>query len=169
MLLILTHWLTKYISAFRVFDYISFRALSSCLISLIVTIMIGEKVIAWLMRLKVGQTVRDDGPQTHLAKTGTPTMGGVLIIVSIVITVLLFADLTNPYIWLLLFVLVATGAIGFIDDYRKIVYKNPKGLSGRLKLIFQTLITIVVVVVLLYMIKMPKQEPMIAPQKTTSS
>jgi phospho-N-acetylmuramoyl-pentapeptide-transferase len=163
MLLYLTHWLTKIIGAFRVFDYVSFRAVSSCLVSLFFSIGVGKRVIAWLLSLKVGQTVRSDGPQTHLIKSGTPTMGGVLIILSVTVTTLLFADLTNPYIWLLLFVLISTGIIGFIDDYKKIVYKDPKGLSGRAKMMMQTTIAIVVAFVLLYVIKLPNTAEIVVP------
>ena len=163
MLLLLTHWLAKSIGAFRVFDYVSFRALSSCLVSLFFSILVGGRVINWLISIKVGQTVRNDGPQTHLVKSGTPTMGGVLVILSVVVTTLLFADLTNPYIWLLMFVLVSTGIIGFIDDYKKIVYKDPKGLSGKIKMVLQTLITIVVVSVLLLVIKLPNTTEIVIP------
>ncbi len=163
MLLFLTHMLTNVIGGFRVFDYISFRALSSCLVSLFFSIFVGKKVINWLISLKVGQTVRNDGPQTHLIKTGTPTMGGVLIILSVTVTTLLFADLTNPYIWLLLFVLISTGGIGFIDDYKKIVYKDPKGMSARTKMILQTLISLIVAVVLLYVIKLPNTTEIVVP------
>ena len=163
MILFLTHLLTKFVGAFRVFDYVSFRGITACLFSLVMTIIVGNRVILWLTRLKVGQTVRNDGPQTHLAKTGTPTMGGVLIILSVVITNLLFADLTNPYNWLLLFVMVSTGAIGFVDDYRKIVYKNPKGLSGKAKLLFQSLIALVVGVTLCYVLKLPNLGEIVVP------
>lgn len=163
MLLFLTHWLTKFIGAFRVFDYVSFRALLSCLVSLFFSILVGRRVISWLIRIKVGQTVRNDGPQTHLVKTGTPTMGGVLVILSIIFTTLIFADLTNSYVWLLLFVLVSTGAIGFIDDYRKIVYKNSKGLSGRAKMVLQTLIALIVALVLLYAIELPQALEFVIP------
>ena len=167
MLLYITHLLTKVIGAFRVFDYVSFRAITACLFSLILTILIGNRVIAWLYKLKVGQTVRDDGPKTHLAKKGTPTMGGVLIIISVTLTNLLFADLTNAFIWLLLFVLISTGAIGFIDDYKKIVYKDSKGLSGRKKLLFQSLIAIVVSLVLCYVLKLPSVGEMVIPFSKT--
>ncbi len=163
MLLFLTHILEKFIGGFRVFDYVSFRAITACLFSLILSIAVGNQVIAWLTTLKVGQMVRSDGPQTHLAKTGTPTMGGVLIILTVTITNLLFADLTNPYIWLLLFVLLSTGAVGFIDDYRKVVYKNPKGLSGRSKIISQTLIALVVGFVLFYWLQLPKSMELVIP------
>ena len=167
MLLYITHLLTKLIGAFRVFDYVSFRAITACLFSLIFTILIGNRVIVWLLKLKVGQSVRDDGPQTHLAKTGTPTMGGVLIIFSVVLTNLLFADLSNKFIWLLLFVLISTGSIGFIDDYKKIVYKNSKGLSGRNKLLFQSLIAIIVGLVLCYVLKLPHVGEMVVPFSKT--
>lgn len=163
MLLWLAHFMMRFVKAFRVFDYVSFRALLSCLMSLGFSILVGDKVIAQLTRLKVGQSVRRDGPETHLIKAGTPTMGGVLIILSIVVTTLLFADLSNPYIWLLLFVLVATGAIGFIDDYKKVVYKDSKGLSARLKMLYQTIIALVVGLFLLYVIKLPNTTAVVIP------
>ncbi len=163
MLLWLTQWLTKYQGAFRVFDYVSFRALLSCFFSLIISILYGNRVIDWLIKLKVGQSVRTDGPQTHLVKAGTPTMGGVLIIISVGISTLIFADLTNVYIWLLFFVMVTTGAIGFIDDYKKIVYKNSKGMSARTKMISQTIITLVLVLVLLYIVRLPKTTEVVIP------
>lgn len=163
MLLILAHFLSQFVKAFRVFDYISFRALLACLGSLIFSILVGGPVIKWLTHLKVGQMVRDDGPGSHLAKTGTPTMGGVLIILSIVFATLLFADLANPYIWLVVFVLVATGAIGFVDDYKKIVHKNPKGLNAKAKMVAQTLIAVFVVVFLLDIIKLPNTEGLVIP------
>jgi phospho-N-acetylmuramoyl-pentapeptide-transferase len=163
MLLFLAEWLSKYVGAFRVFEYVSFRALSSCLVALIFSIIIGKAVINWLLSIKIGQMIRDDGPQSHLAKAGTPTMGGVLIIISVTLTVLLFADLTNSYIWLLLFVLISTGAIGFMDDYKKIVFKNSKGVSARAKLLLQTMITAIVVIVLLVVIKIPNSTELVIP------
>lgn len=153
MFLLLTQLLEKSISAFRVFDYVTFRALIACLFSLLISISLGEVVIRWLTKLKIGQLVRTDGPQTHLVKTGTPTMGGVLIIISVLVTTLLFADLFNPYIWMLLFVLCATGAIGFIDDYKKIVYKNSRGLSGKAKMLWQSLIAVFIGLILLKLLK----------------
>lgn len=163
MLLILAHILAQFVKAFRIFDYISFRALLACLVSLTFSILVGNKVILWLAKLKVGQTVRNDGPDTHLVKSGTPTMGGVLIILSIVVTTLLFADLTNLYIWLVMFVLVATGGIGFVDDYKKIVYKDSKGLNARAKMICQTLIALLVAVFLLYVVKLPNTTGLVIP------
>ncbi|MCX8514858.1 MAG: hypothetical protein RL017_106 [Pseudomonadota bacterium] len=163
MLFLLAEWLSKYVGAFRVFEYVSFRALSSCLVSLIFSILIGKSVINWLISIKIGQTIRNDGPQSHLAKAGIPTMGGVLIIISVTLTALLFADLTNSYIWLLLFVLISTGAIGFMDDYKKIVFKNSKGVSARAKLLLQTMITAIVVIVLLVVIKIPNSTELVIP------
>lgn len=163
MLLFLASFCEHRLSLLRLLDYVTFRALAACLFSLLFSILAGNKVIIWLTRLKVGQNVRIDGPQTHLAKTGTPTMGGVLIIISVVITDLLFADLLNPYIWLLFFVLIGTGAIGFIDDYRKLVYKNSKGLSGRKKMLFQALIAFIAGIFLLYVVHLPKTMEFVVP------
>ncbi|MCE3268982.1 MAG: phospho-N-acetylmuramoyl-pentapeptide-transferase, partial [Burkholderiales bacterium] len=163
MLLFLADIFEHHFSMLRLFDYVTFRALAACLFSLLFSILAGNKVITWLTHLKVGQSVRDDGPQTHLVKTGTPTMGGVLIIISVVITDLLFTDLFNPYIWLLLFVLVGTGAVGFIDDYRKIVYKDSKGLPGRKKMLFQGLIALIAGIVLLSIVHLPKTMEFVVP------
>ncbi len=163
MLLILTHYLAKYVNGFRVFDYVTFRALLACLFSLLISIVMGNKVINWLITLKVGQSVREDGPEAHLVKTGTPTMGGVLIILTIIITNLLFSDLSNLFIWLLLFILIATGAIGFVDDYKKVVFKNSKGLSGTKKLFFQSLIVVIAVLFLIYFIKLPNTTMVVVP------
>lgn len=163
MLYLLAQFLEKFIGAFRVFDYVTFRALLAGIVSLTISMAFGKRVIAWLTSLKIGQTVRNDGPQTHLVKSGTPTMGGVLIIISITLTVLLVADLSNLYIWLLLFVLISTGALGFIDDYRKIVYKDPKGLPPRAKMVSQSLIAIASGLFLIYVIKMPNTTEVVIP------
>lgn len=163
MLLFISQWLATIIGAFRVFEYVSFRALLSCLFSLILSIIIGKCVIRWLIGLKVGQIVRDNGPNSHATKNGTPTMGGVLIILSVIVSVLLFADLTNAYVWLLLFILVSTGLIGFLDDYKKIIYKNSKGLSGKLKIFLQSLITIIAILVLIKIVKLPHTTEVVIP------
>ncbi len=163
MILLLTHYLTKFYGAFRLFDYVSFRALVACLFSLVLSILLGNSVIAWLLHLKVGQSIRGDGPQSHLIKRGTPTMGGVLIIIAICITTLLFSDLKNRYIWLLLFTLVATGAIGFVDDYLKVVKKNSKGLKGLIKLSCQSIIAVIVCLVLFYYLHLPKATDLVIP------
>lgn len=163
MLYLLAQYLESHIGAFRVFDYVTFRAVLAGILSLLISMSFGPRVIRWLTSLKVGQMVRNDGPQTHLVKTGTPTMGGVLIIISIVVTTLLVADLTNLYIWLLLFVLVSTGIIGFLDDYLKIVHKNSKGLSGKAKMVGQSLIAIFSGLFLVYVVKMPNTTEVVIP------
>ncbi|MBX9599282.1 MAG: phospho-N-acetylmuramoyl-pentapeptide-transferase [Burkholderiales bacterium] len=163
MLYLVAQYLEQVIGAFRVFEYVTFRALLAGIFSLAISIGFGQRVINWLTQLKVGQTVRSDGPQTHLVKSGTPTMGGVLIILSITITILLVADLTNLYIWVLLFVLISTGALGFIDDYRKVVYKDPKGLPPRAKMLAQSAIAIGTGLFLIYVVKMPNATEVVVP------
>ena len=118
------------------------------LTSLLIAIVIGPKMISWLQRLQIGQTVRDDGPQTHLQKMGTPTMGGVLILAAIMISVLLWADLSNKYVWVTLSILLGYGVVGFVDDYRKVVRKDSKGLIARWKYFWQTVIALAVAILL---------------------
>ena len=137
MLYHLLYPLSKTIFAFNVFRYLTFRAAGAVITALIVSFLLGPRVIAWLRRLKVGQQVRDDGPQTHLTKQGTPTMGGVLIIAAIVSSVLLWSDLTNQYVWVVLFATLAFGGIGFWDDYIKVVKKRSTGLTPREKFSLQ--------------------------------
>ena len=115
---------------FNVFRYITFRSAGAVLTALIVTFLLGPAVIAWLRRLKVGQQVRNDGPQTHLTKQGTPTMGGLLILAALVSSIILWSDLTNKYVWVVLFATLAFGGIGFWDDYLKVVKKRSTGLRA---------------------------------------
>ncbi len=163
MLYFIAHYLEKLFGPFRVFEYVTFRALVAALLSLSISLSYGNRVITWLIGLKIGQTVRSDGPQTHLIKSGTPTMGGVLIILSICITTLITADLSNLYVWTLLYVLLSTGALGFIDDYRKIVYKDPKGLSPLLKICGQSFIALSTGLFLFYVVKMPNTTELVVP------
>lgn len=142
MLILLADWLQQFDPSFRVFSYLTLRAILSTLTALLIAVLIGPKMIRWLQHLQIGQTVRDDGPQTHLAKSGTPTMGGLLILAAIVISVLLWADLSNRYVWVTLAVVVGYGTIGFIDDYRKVVRKDPKGLIARWKYFWQSVIAL---------------------------
>ena len=144
MLLWLAEWLTQYDSGFNVFSYLTLRAIISTLTALLIAILIGPKMINWLKRMQIGQTVRDDGPQSHLSKSGTPTMGGVLILAAILTSCLLWADLTNKYVLVTLFVVVSFGILGFVDDYRKVVRKDPNGLIARWKYFWQSLIAITV-------------------------
>ncbi len=125
---------------FRVFNYITFRAVMSTLTALFIGLLAGPAVIRKLTAMKVGQAVRQDGPQTHLIKTGTPTMGGVLILLAIGVSTLLWMDLSNRFVWLVLLVTLGFGAIGWADDYRKVVYRDPNGMRSRDKYFWQTLI-----------------------------
>ncbi|GAC26113.1 MAG: phospho-N-acetylmuramoyl-pentapeptide-transferase [Alteromonadaceae bacterium] len=142
MLMLLADWLQQFEPSFRVFSYLTLRAILSTLTALLIAVLIGPRMIRWLQTMQIGQTVRDDGPQSHLAKSGTPTMGGLLILAAIVVSVLLWADLTNRYVWVTLSVVVGYGIIGFIDDYRKVVRKDPKGLIARWKYFWQSVIAI---------------------------
>ncbi len=126
--------------AFHVFKYITFRTFAASITSVLFCMLAGPAYIRFLQKLQMGQVVRDDGPQSHLSKKGTPTMGGGLMLCSITISTLLWADLTNKNIWIAVITTLLFGVIGYIDDYRKVVQKNPKGLSGKQKLIFQTLV-----------------------------
>ncbi|MCE2948740.1 MAG: phospho-N-acetylmuramoyl-pentapeptide-transferase [Betaproteobacteria bacterium] len=140
MLLALAQWLAQYERAFNVFSYLTLRAVLATITAVFICLMVGPAMIRKLTLYKIGQSVRDDGPKSHLAKSGTPTMGGALILVSIAITVLLWADLTNRFVWVVLVVTLGFGAIGWVDDYRKVVHRNPKGLSARTKYFWQSVI-----------------------------
>jgi phospho-N-acetylmuramoyl-pentapeptide-transferase len=140
MLLEFAQWLARDVRLFNVFNYITLRAVLACLTALAISLILGPLVIRKLTAYKIGQSVRDDGPKTHLTKAGTPTMGGALILLSIGITTLLWGDLQNRYLWVVLLVTLGFGAIGWIDDYRKVVHRNPKGLSARAKLFWQSAI-----------------------------
>jgi phospho-N-acetylmuramoyl-pentapeptide-transferase len=134
--------LKAYFSPFNVFRYITFRSFAAILTALIISLVVGPWCIRKLKELQVGQFIREDGPQSHLSKAGTPTMGGLMIIFALLVTTLLWADLRNPYIWLLITVTVAFGLVGFLDDYRKVIKKRNQGLTGREKLLGQTFIAL---------------------------
>ena len=155
MLLWLTEMLSREVRMFNVFGYISLRAVLATMTALVISFLVGPRMIAWLTRMRIGQSVRDDGPQTHLTKAGTPTMGGALILVSIAITTLLWADLDNRFIWVVLLVTLGFGAVGWVDDWRKVVARNPKGLSARSKLGWQSLIAIIAAVYLAFSVSAP--------------
>ena len=148
MLVWLAEYLTQYATFFNVFSYLTMRAILSVLTALLISLWMGPALIRALQRLQVGQAVRDDGPQSHLSKTGTPTMGGVLIIASIVVSTLLWADLSNRYVQVVLGVVLGFGLVGFVDDYRKVVQKNSRGLPAKWKYFWQSLIATVAAVVL---------------------
>lgn len=138
MLLYLAKYLEQYSSVFGVFQYLTLRAILSTLTALLISFLIGPKMIRWLTVLKVGQAVRSDGPQTHLKKAGTPTMGGVLILVAIIVSTLLWSDLSSRQVWIVLATLVSFGLIGWVDDYKKVALKDPKGLASRWKYFWQS-------------------------------
>lgn len=138
MLLLLTDWLSQYQSAFSVFRYLTLRTILGVLTALAISLLIGRPLIRWLSVYKVGQTVRSDGPKSHFSKAGTPTMGGTLILVAIAVSTLLWADLSNRFVWVVLLTTLAFGAIGLLDDYRKLVLRDPKGLPARWKYFWQT-------------------------------
>ena len=163
MLLWLANYLAQDIRAFNVLTYITLRAVLATLTSLTISFVVGPAVIRKLGAMKIGQTVRDDGPQTHLIKAGTPTMGGTLILVSIVISTLLWTDLSNRYVWVVLFTTLGFGAVGWVDDYRKVVHRNPKGLSARAKYFWQSLIGLGVALFLAFSADLPAQTELILP------
>jgi phospho-N-acetylmuramoyl-pentapeptide-transferase len=155
MLVLLAERLEQYARAFNVFGYITLRAVLATMTALVISFVVGPRMIAWLARMKIGQSVRDDGPQTHLIKAGTPTMGGALILVSIAVTTLLWGNLTNRFVWVVLLVTVGFGAIGWVDDWRKVVHRNPKGLSVRTKFFWQSLIGLIAAIYLAFSVSAP--------------
>ena len=128
------------IKLFNIFRYLTFRTIYAMITALVVCFILGPWIIRKLESLQARQVIRTDGPESHLQKQGTPTMGGVIILAAIVIPTLLWADLTNQYIWITLFITIGYGLIGFVDDYKKVVKKNTKGLSARQKLFWQVLL-----------------------------
>ncbi len=165
MLLELAQWLAAdlQIRAFNVFNYITLRAVLATLTALVISFIVGPAMIRKLTAYKIGQAVRDDGPQTHLAKAGTPTMGGALILVAIIVSTLLWADLSNTYVWIVMLITAGFGAIGWVDDYRKVVHRNPKGLSARAKYFWQSVIALVAVSYIAFNVTLPAQTELIVP------
>ena len=155
MLYELFKYLSKDYSFFAVFDYLTMRALMASATALIIGLIAGPKVIRKLLELKVGQAVRQYGLESHLVKDGTPTMGGVLVLISIALSTLLWADLSNRFVWVVLFVTVGFGAVGWFDDYRKVVYRNPEGMSSREKFFWQTTIGVIASLYLSFAVSAP--------------
>jgi phospho-N-acetylmuramoyl-pentapeptide-transferase len=163
MLFWLFELLSKYYHAFNVFQYITFRALLSALTALGISLFIGPYFIRRLTAHQIKQVVRQDGPLSHLQKAGTPTMGGSLILTAIALTVLLWGDLTNSYIWLLLVVTLTFGLIGWFDDHLKLKYKNSRGLPARFKFFFQSLVGLAAALFLFYIAKTPGETQLVIP------
>ncbi len=158
MLLELAQYLAKDIRAFNVFGYITLRAVLACLTALTISMLAGPLVIRKLTAYKIGQSVRNDGPQSHLSKAGTPTMGGALVLLSMLVSTLLWADLENRFVWVVLVVTFGFGAVGWVDDYRKVVYRNPKGLSAGAKFFWQSLIGLLAALYLAFAVSVPTSE-----------
>jgi len=135
-------------SPLNVFRYITFRTALAVVTAMLISLFIGPKIIAWLRKISVTQQIRDDGPQTHLSKSGTPTMGGIIIVIAILFSLLLWADLMNLYIWIMIVSLIGYGAIGLFDDYLKVIRKNPKGLRACYKFGAQIALALVIGVIL---------------------
>ncbi len=140
MLLELAQFLAEDIRAFSVFNYITLRAVLAALTALLLGLLLGPRVIRKLAEMKIGQSIRADGPQSHLTKSGTPTMGGALVLIAISCATLLWSDLSNRFVWIVLVVTLGFGLIGWFDDYRKVVYRDPQGMPAREKYFWQTVI-----------------------------
>ncbi len=140
MLLWLTNYLAQFHTGFNVFQYLTLRAILGVLSALVISLWWGPAMIRRLTEYQIGQVVRDDGPKTHLSKAGTPTMGGALILVAVAVSTMLWADLSHRYVWVVLIVTLLFGAIGWVDDYRKLVLRDPKGLPARHKYLWQSVV-----------------------------
>jgi phospho-N-acetylmuramoyl-pentapeptide-transferase len=160
MLLELFQWLSQDVRAFNVFTYLTLRAVLATGTALLIGLVAGPAVIRWLTEMKIGQSVRTDGPQTHLEKSGTPTMGGALILISIVVTTVLWADLSNRFIWVVLLVMLGFGWIGWVDDYRKVVKRDSKGMPAREKFLWQTVVGLTAAIYLTLAIAAPSTSRM---------
>jgi phospho-N-acetylmuramoyl-pentapeptide-transferase len=156
-------WLSEYYSGFHVFQYLTLRAILAALTALAISLLVGPKMIRWLAEYQVGQRVRSDGPQTHLSKAGTPTMGGALILAAIVASTLLWADLANRFVWVVLLVTVAFGLIGFWDDYLKLVVGNSRGLIARYKYFWQSVAGLGAAVALYFTAQAPADTTLYVP------
>ena len=163
MLYYLTQQLAETYSGFNVFQYLTMRAILGVLTALIISFMIGPSMIRRLAMKQIGQTIREDGPQSHLSKAGTPTMGGALIIVAITVSTLLWADLTNRYIWVVLATMLAFGAIGFYDDYIKLVRQDPEGMKSRHKYFWQSVVGLAIAIFLFKTANLDVETTLIVP------
>ncbi|MCK2127085.1 phospho-N-acetylmuramoyl-pentapeptide-transferase [Thauera aromatica] len=163
MLLELALWLGQDIRGFNVFGYITLRTVLAALTALTISLVAGPGVIRWLAAKKIGQAVRDDGPKSHLTKAGTPTMGGALILIAIGLTMLLWGDLSNDYLWVTLLVTLGFGAVGWVDDWRKVVHRDPKGLASRWKYLWTSAIALAAALYLGATASTPAETELIVP------
>ncbi|SDR76511.1 Phospho-N-acetylmuramoyl-pentapeptide-transferase [Halopseudomonas xinjiangensis] len=163
MLLLLAQYLQQFHTGFSVFQYLTLRGILGVLTALGIALFMGPQMIRALVFRQIGQSVRNDGPQSHLSKAGTPTMGGALILIAIAVSTLLWADLTNLYVWVVLGVTLSFGAIGWVDDYRKVIEKNSRGLPSRWKYFWQSVFGLTVAVILYFTAQTPIETTLIVP------
>lgn len=163
MLLWLTDFLSQYFGELTVFRYLTLRGILGVLTALLISLVVGPYMIRKLSHYQIGQSVRDDGPETHLSKAGTPTMGGALILVGIAVSTLLWADLSNRYVWITLIVTLSFGAIGWVDDYRKVVARNPRGLPARWKYFWQSVVGVGAALALYATSSLPQETSLYVP------
>ena len=163
MLLHLANFLAQFQTAFQVFNYLTLRVILAALTALMLCLWLGPWVIRRLVEGQIGQAVRDDGPQSHLSKAGTPTMSGAMILPAIAISTLLWGDLTNYYVWIVLLVTLGFGAIGWVDDYRKVVEKNPRGLPARWKYFWQSVVGLGAAIILYATATTPAETSLLIP------
>jgi phospho-N-acetylmuramoyl-pentapeptide-transferase len=163
MLLYLAEYLARFDSSFLVFQYLTLRAILGVLTALLISLLVGPTMIRRLSRHQIGQTVRDDGPESHFSKAGTPTMGGALLLVAIALSALLWSDLGNRYVWVVLLVTMVFGAIGLVDDYKKLVLRNSRGLTARYKYLWQSLAGLTAALVLYFGAGDPSETALLIP------
>ena len=163
MLYEFSQFLSQFHSGFNVFQYLTLRSILGVLTALTISLIVGPRMIRYLSSYNIGQVVRDDGPESHFSKAGTPTMGGALILVAIVISTLLWSDLSSRFVWVVLFVTVGFGVIGWVDDFKKVVYGNSKGLSARVKYFWQSVIGLSAALVLFNTAQFPIETQLIVP------
>jgi len=163
MLLWASEWLSTYFHFFHVFQYLTLRAILGIITALAMALLLGPSIIRQLSSHHVGQVVRDDGPQSHLSKAGTPTMGGTLVIISVLISALLWSDLSNRYVWLVIMMTLGFGMIGYWDDYRKLILKNSKGMPARQKYLLQSLLGFAAALYLYFTAKLPVETELLLP------
>ena len=163
MLVWIADYLSQFYGSFAVFQYLTLRGILAVITSLVISWVFGPAVIRRLNELQMGQVIRSDGPQTHLSKAGTPTMGGALILLAIFVSTLLWADLGNRYVWIVLGTTLLFGLVGWVDDYRKIVEKDPRGLPARWKYFWQSVFGLGAAIVLYYGAQTPAETELIVP------
>ncbi|MBT6455742.1 MAG: phospho-N-acetylmuramoyl-pentapeptide-transferase [Gammaproteobacteria bacterium] len=163
MLYSLATYLTQFYSGFNLFQYLTFRTILGVLTALIISLVVGPWMIRYLSKYNIGQSIRNDGPESHFSKAGTPTMGGALILVAIIVSTLMWSDLTSRFVWVVLFVTAGFGLIGWIDDYKKIALGNSKGLASRYKYLWQSVVGLTAAFVLFSTAELPHETQLIVP------